>query len=268
MQIIKEYVEEKKLTFKDKAHLIKKPYRAVILQVGHVPASDRYVRNKLKDFEELGIKCDLWSCAEDISEKELLEQIDMLNNFDYVLGYLVQLPLPKHISEEKVKLAIAPEKDLDGFHPLSKTIPCTPLGIYNYLKDMNFTFSGKNAVVIGRSGIVGKPMAKLLLEASMNVTVLHSKTSEADKQYYLKNADLIVVATGHLNTLTSDYELKSDAIVIDVGINVSMSGKLFGDCEPNLPVAFQSPVPGGVGLLTRLSIVDNLFKLWEIKNES
>ena len=260
MQIIKEYVAEKKEKIKET--LLQKPdVKMVIVQVGHVPASDRYVRNKAKDANEVNIDVEINNLPEDISESELLALLDGLNQDNMITGYLVQLPLPKHISEEKVKLAIAPEKDIDGFHPLSKTVPATPLGIYNYLKDMKYEFQGKNAVVIGRSNIVGKPMAHLLLKESMNVTVLHSKTSDSDKRLYLANADLIVVATGHPHTLTNNYQLKESAVVIDVGINVDENGKLFGDCDKGLPVAFQSPVPGGVGLLTRLAVLDNLIEL-------
>jgi methylenetetrahydrofolate dehydrogenase (NADP+)/methenyltetrahydrofolate cyclohydrolase len=260
MQIIKEYVAEKKNKLK---HTVNENdnLKMVIVQVGHVPASDRYVRNKIRDAEEVGILCELNNLPEDISEEALLTLMEGLNHDDSVTGYLVQLPLPKHISEEKVKLAIAPEKDIDGFHPLSKTVPATPLGIYNYLKDMGYEFQGKNAVVIGRSNIVGKPMAQLLLKESMNVTVLHSKTAPEDKRFYLAHADLIVVATGHINTLNDSYLLKEDAVVFDVGINVGIDGKLIGDCAKGLPVAFQSPVPGGVGLLTRIAVIDNLIEL-------
>ena len=260
MQVIKEYVAEKKA--KIKAELQAKPaLKMVIIQVGNVEASSRYVRNKAKDAAEVNINCEINKLPEDVSEKDLLLLLDGLNHDETVTGYLVQLPLPKHISEEKVKLAIDPSKDIDGFHPLSKTVPATPLGIYNYLKDMNYEFQGKNAVVIGRSNIVGKPMAQLLLKESMNVTVLHSKTLDQDKRVYLANADLIVVATGHINTLTTDYLLKPTAIVFDVGINVKEDGKLCGDCAIGLPVAFQSPVPSGVGILTRMSVIDNLIEL-------
>lgn len=260
MQIIKEYVAEKKERIKKE--LAGKPtLKMVIVQVGHVPASDRYVRNKAKDANEVNIDCEITNLPEDVTEEALLELLKGLNEDDTVTGYLVQLPLPKHISEDKVKLAIAPEKDVDGFHPLSKTVPATPLGVYNYLKDMEYGFQGKNAVVIGRSNIVGKPMAQLLLKESMNVTVLHSKTPEAEKRMFIRHADLIVVATGHRHTLTADYELKPTAVVIDVGINVNEEGKLEGDCDRDLPVAFQSPVPSGVGLLTRMSVIDNLIEL-------
>jgi methylenetetrahydrofolate dehydrogenase (NADP+)/methenyltetrahydrofolate cyclohydrolase len=260
MQVIKEYVAEKKERIRSEL-AGKNSLKMVIVQIGHVPASDRYVRNKARDANEVNIDCEINNLPETTTEEDLLKLLNGLNADDAVIGYLVQLPLPKHISEEKVKLAIAPEKDIDGFHPLSKTVPATPLGIYNYLKDMKYDFVGKNAVVIGRSNIVGKPMAHLLLKESCNVTVLHSKTSDADKRTYLANADLIVVATGHRHTLTSDYVLKSDAIVFDVGINVNEEGKLCGDCDIGLPVAFQSPVPGGVGLLTRIAVIDNLIEL-------
>ena len=258
MKNIKEYIQEKKEELSQNIDDIS----LAIVQVGHVPASDRYVRNKIKDCEEVGIKCTLIGLPDTISQEELLQQLDILNKDNTITGYLVQLPLPKNISEEAIKLAIAPSKDVDGFHPLSTTVPATPLGIYTYLKDMGYDFVGKNAVIIGRSNIVGKPIAKLLVDESMNVTVLHSKTNQIDKFEYIKNADLIVVATGHPNTLTiKDYIYKPNAVVIDVGINVQDDGKLIGDCEPSLPVAFQSPVPGGVGLLTRLAVIINLKEL-------
>ena len=259
MQIIKEYVAAKKLALKES--IADKTLRAVIVQVGNVEASNRYVRNKIKDLEEVGIKTELLHFDEHISEEALLLAIKGLNNDEFVTGYLVQLPLPKHISEEKVNLAIDPAKDIDGFHPLSKTVAATPLGIYTYLKDMNYNFSGKNAVIIGRSNIVGKPMHKLLLDANMNVIMLHTRTTEEDKRFYLEHADLIIVAAGRAGILNNSYKLKESAVVMDVGINFNEEGKLIGDCEKDLPVAFQSPVPGGCGLLTRLAVIENLIKL-------
>jgi methylenetetrahydrofolate dehydrogenase (NADP+)/methenyltetrahydrofolate cyclohydrolase len=258
---IKEYVEKKKVELRlltwDTA------LKAVIVQVGDVEASNRYVRNKIKDLNECGIETDLIKFSEDITEAQLLHTLADLNGDPTVTGYLVQLPLPKHISEEKVNLAIDPKKDIDGFHPLSKTVAATPLGVYTYLKDMKYDFSGKNAVIIGRSNIVGKPMHKLLLDANMNVVMLHTKTTEEDKRFYLANVDLIVVAAGRRNILDSSYHLKESAVVMDVGINFTDEGKLVGDCEPGLDVAFQSPVPGGCGLLTRLAVIENLIKLAE-----
>lgn len=264
MQNIKEYVAERKQQLKNEVEYRKlndmpTPHLAII-QVGQVASSCRYVKNKIADCAECGITCELFHYDEDITEVRLLEIIEELNNSE-ITGFIVQFPLPKHISEAKVMKAVAPEKDLDGFNKYSKTTPATPLGIYKYLKDMNYEFTGKNAVVIGRSEIVGKPMAELLINESMNVTVLHSKTPEHAKKFYLANADLIVVATGHIDTLTKEYYLKKSAVVFDVGINFDTEGKLTGDCERDLPVAFQSPVPGGVGILTRFALLENALKL-------
>ena len=261
MQNIKEYTQNKKLALKES--LADTNLKAVIVQVGNVEASNRYVRNKIKDLEEIGIKAELVKFPEEITEISLLAFLKGLNENNSVTGYLVQLPLPKHISEEKINLAIDPSKDIDGFHPESKTVAATPLGVYTYLKDMNYEFSGKNAVIIGRSHIVGRPMHKLLLDANMNVTILHTKTSEEDKRFYLEHADLIVVAAGKAGVLNKSYKLKESAVVMDVGINFDENGKLIGDCEKDLPVAFQSPVPGGCGLLTRLAVIENLIKLEE-----
>lgn len=265
MQIIKEYVAERKQQIKNEIENRKlnnepTPHLAII-QVGNVEASNRYVKNKIADCEACGITCELFHYDEDITEGRLLEIIDELNRDSNITGYLCQFPLPKHISEAKVMKAVAPEKDLDGFNKYSKTTPATPLGIHKYLKDMNYEFTGKNAVVIGRSEIVGRPMAELLTNESMNVTILHSKTPEHAKKFYLANADLAVVATGHINTITKDYYLKKSAIVFDVGINFDDNGKMIGDCERDLLVSFQSPVPGGCGLLTRLALLENALKL-------
>lgn len=265
MQIIKEYVAERKQQIKNEIEYSKLndnpvPHLAII-QVGNVEASNRYVKNKIADCEACGITCELFHYDENISESFLLDLIDNFNEDPVITGFIVQFPLPKHISEAKVMKEIAPEKDLDGFNKYSKTTPATPLGIYKYLKDMNYEFTGKNAVVIGRSEIVGKPMAELLTNESMNVTILHSKTPEHAKKFYLANADLIVVATGHINTMTKDYYLKKSAIVFDVGINFDANGKMIGDCERDLLVEFQSPVPGGCGLLTRLALLENALKL-------
>ena len=256
MQNIKEYVECRKNILKEL--LQNSNLKAVIVQVGNNEASNRYVRNKISDLESVRIKTELRKFPEDISEEALLSELYRLNEDDSVTGYLVQLPLPKHISEDKINLTINPDKDIDGFHPLSKTIAATPLGAFTYLKDMNYEFSGKNAVIIGRSHIVGRPMHKLLLDANMNVTILHTKTSEEDKRFYLEHADLIIVAAGKAGVVDSSYQLKESAVIMDVGINFNEEGKLVGDCEPNLPVAFQSPVPGGAGLLTRLAVIENL----------
>ena len=265
MQNIKEYVAERKQQIKNEIEYRKLNNKATphlaIIQVGNIEASNRYVKNKIADCADCGITCELFNYNENVSESFILDLIDAFNAEPKISGFIVQFPLPKHISEAKVMKAIAPEKDLDGFNKYSKTTPATPLGIYKYLKDMNYEFTGKNAVVIGRSEIVGKPMAELLINESMNVTVLHSKTPEHAKKFYLANADLIVVATGHIGTLTKDYYLKKSAAVFDVGINFVQDGKMTGDCEQNLCVEFQSPVPGGCGLLTRLALLENALEL-------
>ena len=264
MQEIKAYVENQKTLIKNQVAEMKTPPHIAIIQVGDVDASNRYVKNKIKDCEDCGIKCDLFKYTEDLTEESLLEVINYLNLDACINGYIVQLPLPRHINEQKIMSMIAPEKDLDGFNKQSVTTPATPFGIYSYLKDMNYDFTGKNAVIIGRSAIVGKTMASLLLKESMNTAVIHSKTLELDKRYYIEHADLIVVATGCRNTLNSSYKLKEDAVIFDVGINLDEQNKLCGDCSKNLKVAFQSPVPGGVGLLTRLALIKNIFELLKL----
>ena len=265
MQNIKEYVAERKQQIKNEVEYRKLMHDSIphiaIIQVGNIEASNRYVKNKIADCADCGITCELFRYDETITEIRLLEIIEELNNDPAITGFIVQFPLPKHISEANVMKAITAEKDLDGFNKYSKTTPATPFGIYKYLKDMNYDFVGKNAVVIGRSKIVGKPMAELLTDESMNVTILHSKTPEHNKRFYLANADLVIVATGHINTITKEYYLKKSAVVFDVGINFDTDGKLIGDCERDLCVEFQSPVPYGCGLLTRLAILENALEL-------
>ena len=256
---VKEYVSSRKEFIKNLVSQLDFEPCLAIVQVNDDPASDAYVRGKLKDSAEVGIKALHIKLDPSITEQQLLEKIDQLNNDDSVHGLIVQMPLPKQISEDKIKLAVSPKKDVDGFHPLSSFIACTPKGILNYLKSEKVEFVGKNAVVVGRSNIVGRPMAKLLLDESANVTVIHSKTSQEDKIKYLSNADIVVVAVGRKWFLDHSYNLKKDAVLVDVGIN-RVDGKLYGDIEPNMDVKLQTPVPGGVGLLTRLALLENLIE--------
>ena len=255
---IKEFValEKQRLSLEVEA-LGRKPH-LVIIQANDSPASDAYVRGKIKDCGEVGAEATLCLLPPTVEESYLLEKIAEYNADEAVDGLIVQLPLPKHISEAKVKLAVDPRKDVDGFHPLTTFTPCTPRGIVDYLSEVGFEFTGKNAVVLGRSEIVGKPMAKLLLSKNCNVTVLHSKTTEEDKAFYIRHADLIVVAIGKLGFLDGRFEYKEDAVIVDVGINRNEEGKLRGDAVAGLPVKLQTPVPGGVGLLTRIALVKNL----------
>ncbi|MGP1413791.1 MAG: tetrahydrofolate dehydrogenase/cyclohydrolase catalytic domain-containing protein [Bacillales bacterium] len=236
-----------------------------ILMTTDNPASQAYVRGKLKDCDEVGIHCTLLKDT-NYTFDSLKDTIINLNNLKDCYGIIVQLPLKEGIDYNKIKLFIDPKKDVDGFHPMSKYIPATPFGIISYLRDNNYEFCGKNCVILGRSEIVGKPLHNELLKLNMNVINLHSKTSDSDRRFYLAHADLIVVAIGKKYYLDSSYTLKKDAIIIDVGIN-RIDNKLYGDCEPNLSVKYQTPVPKGVGLLTRLALLNNLLISKNIKNE-
>lgn len=258
--IIKEYVKARKEELKKEIAELNTPVTFVIVQLNEDDASNAYVRGKLKDAAELGVNAELIKLPVDTSETELLKLIDKLNKDSKVDGFIVQMPLPKQINEETIKLAISPDKDVDGFHPLSKLNPCTPQGIMNYLKSEGVKLLGKNAVVIGRSNIVGKPMAKMLLKESCNVTVLHSKTSFEDMHRYLANADIVVVAIGKKHLIDERFEFKPTAVLVDVGINRDENG-LHGDILPDRKVRLQTPVPGGVGLLTRLALMENILKI-------
>ena len=233
----------------------------VIIQANDDPASDSYIRGKLSDCAEVGFLATHVKLPPTVSQTTLLDTVKQYNEDETVTGLIVQMPLPKHIDENAVKLAVDPSKDVDGFHPLSQLKTCTPKGIIDYLKHLGFDFKGKNAVVIGRSNIVGKPLAAMLTAESANVTVLHSKTTVEDMNFYLAHADLICVAVGK-KWFISDQILKPSAYIVDIGINRE-GDKLFGDVQPDRPVAMQTPVPGGVGLLTRLALITNV---WEAYN--
>ena len=258
--IVKEYVKQRKEEINELIAMMDKKPSIAIVQVNEDAGSNAYVKGKLKDAAELGVSADLIKLPLDISQEELLKVIDELNNDTIHDGFIVQMPLPRQIDEDTIKLAVSPKKDVDGFHPLSSLSPCTPKGIMNYLHSEGIQILGKNAVVIGRSNIVGKPMAKLLLKESANVTVLHSKTTFEDMSRYIANADIIVVAIGKKHFLDNRFQYKETAAVIDVGISRDEDG-LHGDALPNLPVKLQTPVPGGVGLLTRLALYVNLLEI-------
>ena len=256
----KEFVVARKEEIKNLVLKMEKVPCIGIVQLNEDAASNAYVKGKLKDAAELGINAELIKLPIETSEEELLKVINKLNKDDIHDGFIVQMPLPKQINEETIKLAVDPKKDVDGFHPLSSLAPCTPKGIMTYLKHENIELLGKNAVVIGRSNIVGKPMAKLLLKESCNVTVLHSKTSAEDMARYIENADIIVVAIGKAGFLDNRFKYKDSAVIVDVGISRDETG-LHGDAIPGLPVKLQTPVPGGVGLLTRLALYENLLEI-------
>lgn len=223
------------------------------MKVGNDKASSVYVRNKIKQAEYVGIKSILKE-YENISEDDLLKEIELLNNDKNVSGILVQLPLPKNISEEKITNAISFRKDVDGFHPMNvgklylgeKTIqPCTPKGIIALLDEYNINISGKNVVVIGRSNIVGKPVGQLMLSKNATVTYVHSKTKNIKE--VTNKADILIVAIGRANFIDRDF-IKEGAVVVDVGINRDENNKLCGDVDFESvkgKVAAISPVPGG-----------------------
>lgn len=231
----------------------------VVLLVGENPASQIYVRNKERAAKKIGIHSEVKHYPETITEAELISEIEYFNNSDEFHGILVQLPLPEHINEEKVLLAINPLKDVDGFHPMNMgrlfagmphTIPCTPYGIMKMFEAYNIPLAGKQAVVIGRSNIVGKPMAILLLGADATVTLTHSKTE--DLAEVARKADILVVAIGRGHFVTKEF-IKPGAVVIDVGMNRNEAGKLIGDVKFDEvePIAsYITPVPGGVGPMT------------------
>lgn len=237
-----------------------------VIQVGNNPASSVYVRNKKKACELVGIRSLSYEIPEETTEEELLSLIGGLNQREDVNGILLQLPLPKHMDEDKMLLAIAPEKDVDGFHPMNvgalcigkpRFVSCTPAGIIQLLKRSGIEIAGKECVVIGRSNIVGKPMAHLLLAENATVTIAHSKTLDLKKT--ASRADILIVAVGKPRMITADY-VKEGAVVIDVGINRGTDNKLCGDVDfENVAPKCSAitPVPGGVGPMTIAMLMKN-----------
>lgn len=252
---IKAFVEQKNVT----------PGLAVVI-VGSDPASQVYVRNKHKACAEVGIYSEVHALPIETTEDELLLLIDKLNKDANIHGILVQLPLPKHLHAEKVILAIDPKKDVDAFHPQNvgkilignfSFVPCTPAGVMELLKHYKIDPAGKHCVIIGRSNIVGKPQAMLMLKENATVTICHSKTENLAA--ITKTADILVSSVGHANFVTADM-VKDGAVVIDVGINRTADGKLCGDVdfasvEPH--ASYITPVPGGVGPMTITMLLKN-----------
>ena len=249
----------------------KLPGLAVVI-VGENPASQVYVRNKKKACEQVGFNSWVYEMPENTTQEELNALIDKLNDDADVHGILVQLPLPKHLNEEEIILRIKPEKDVDAFHPYNvgritignpKFLPCTPAGIMELLHRSSIEISGKECVVIGRSNIVGKPMALLLLSENGTVTVCHSKTR--DLKEVCKRADILVVAIGKADFVTADM-VKEGAVVIDVGMNRNAEGKLTGDVDfesVSRVASYITPVPGGVGPMTITMLLQNTLRAAE-----
>lgn len=253
----------------------KRPGLAVV-QVGEDPASSIYVNNKKKACEEAGLLSFGYHLPADIEENELLELIDQLNGDPSVHGILCQLPLPAQISEFKVINAIAPHKDVDGFHPVNVgllslgkdgLVSCTPAGVLEMLKAYQIPLVGANCVIVGRSNIVGKPVAQLMLKEHCTVTITHSRTK--DLPAVCRQADILIAAIGKPEMITAEY-VKPGAVVIDVGINRNAAGKVVGDVDfaSVEPIAAAiSPVPGGVGPMTIAMLLENTWKTF-LKQES
>lgn len=264
-QIAKEYRQRLKNQVNDLKEYGFTPKLSVIL-VGNYGASQSYVKSKKKAAEKIGMISEIIHLDESTSEEVVLSELNRLNNDDTVSGILVQVPLPKQVSEQKVLEAINPEKDVDGFHPINigklyideqTFVPCTPLGIMEILKHADINLEGKNAVVIGRSHIVGQPVSKLLLQANATVTILHSRTKNMNA--HLKQADVIVSAVGQPGLVTKE-NVKKGAVIIDVGNTPDENGKLKGDVaydEVKEIASAITPVPGGVGPLTITMVLNN-----------
>ena len=259
--------------FKDKVNMLNVKPNFVVIQVGNNEASNIYIRNKNKMAEYIGYNFNLVKFNENISEELLLNEINKLNNDNNVHGILVQMPLPSHINTDKVQNAVSSLKDIDGlsdlnagilFHKKNTLFPCTPLGVMELLKRYNISVSGLNAVVVGRSNLVGKPMAMMLTNADATVTLCHSKTKNLGE--ITKRADLLVVAVGHPKLITEDM-VKDGAIVIDVGINKTDNG-LCGDVDFDNVInkaSYITPVPGGVGQMTVAMLANNILEAYKMQ---
>lgn len=274
-------IAQKTLAYIEKEHkLLKDKYgRAAglaVIMAGDNPASEIYVKNKIKACETAGIYSGTIKLDENVTEKDLIEEIEKLNKDDKIDGILVQLPLPAHIDELKIINAISPEKDVDGFHSVNlgkmiigdKTgfLPCTPYGIMQLLDEYGIDPAGKDTVIIGRSNIVGKPAAILFIEKSATVQVCNTKTKNIKDK--IRNADIVIAAVGVPNFIKGE-DIKEGAVVIDVGIN-RVNGKLCGDVdyeEVSEKAGYITPVPGGVGPMTIASLIKNTFKSYVNKVE-
>ena len=276
----KELAKKVRLELKDEVEKLKKddnihPKLAVIM-VGSDPASQIYVRNKSKACDEIGIEFEEFLLDENTTQKELLDLIDRLNENEKVNGILLQSPIPKNLDINEAFRRISPEKDVDGFNPVNVGkltlgqkgfVSCTPFGVIKMLEEYNINIEGKNAVVLGRSNIVGKPMSQCLLNKNATVTICHSKTKNIND--ITKNADIIVAAIGKKEFVKGDM-VKEGAVVIDVGINRGEDGKLKGDVdfeEVSKKASYITPVPGGVGPMTIAMLMTNVVKAAKEQNK-
>jgi methylenetetrahydrofolate dehydrogenase (NADP+)/methenyltetrahydrofolate cyclohydrolase len=271
----KEVAREKRVQIKNRVEALKSQGKTVglaVIIVGENPASRVYVNNKKKGCLEVGIESFEYALPENTTEQELKELVEKLNNDDRVNGILCQLPLPKHINEDAVINTISPKKDVDAFHPQNvghimigdyTFLPCTPAGVMEMFKFYNISVSGKKCVVIGRSNIVGKPMAMLLLKENGTVEICHSRTENLKEETL--SADILVAAVGKAGFVTEDM-VKQGAVVIDVGMNRDENGKLCGDVDFNSvkeKASYITPVPGGVGPMTITMLLENTVRAVE-----
>ena len=260
--LLREEIKKEILEIKKKTN--KSPALSVIL-IGDSAPSQIYVKNKEKNSKEVGITSEIIKYPKEVKELEILEKIEELNNKDNVSGILVQLPLPTHISKEKIINTIKPSKDVDGFHPINvgnlssgykAIIPCTPLGCLLLIKKVEKNLAGKHAVIIGRSNLNGKPMAQLLLKEDCTVSIVHSKTKDLKSE--CQKADILVAAVGVANLVKGDW-VKKNSIIIDVGIN-KIADKIVGDVDFEQvkdKVQAITPMPGGVGPMTIACLLKN-----------
>ena len=268
--LLREEIKKEITVLKEKDN--KAPGLTVIL-IGDFAASQIYVRNKEKNSKEVGINSEVIKYSKDVSEKEVLEKIEELNNDNNVSGILVQLPLPAQINKEKIINTINPKKDVDGFNPINignlasgykSIVPCTPLGCLYLIKKVEKNLSGMHAVIIGRSNLNGKPMAQLLLKENCTVTVVHSKTKDLKTE--CQKGDILVAAVGVANLVKSDW-VKKDSIIIDVGIN-KVGEKIVGDVDFEQvkdKVKAITPVPGGVGPMTIACLLQNTLECFKAR---
>lgn len=273
----KQLAQQIRTELKQKITLTQASPELAVIIVGNDPASEIYVRSKEKACQEVGIKATTYRLTQDISAEELKELIELLNNSVNVNGILVQLPLPRHLNPQEILTQIKPEKDVDGFHPLntglviqkqaSAFIPCTPKGILRLIHLVQKDLSGLNAVVIGRSQVVGLPVSHLLLNENCTVTIAHSKTKNLSE--ICKKADILIASVGKPEFVTEDF-IKPEAIIIDVGINRTNDG-IKGDVkynEASKKASYITPVPGGVGPMTIAMLLENTYEAFLKQNRS
>lgn len=269
-------IREKKIVeLKERVEKLEIKPELALIRVGNDPASEKYVNNKSKLCEQVGVKSEVYHKSEDVTQEELEFLINLLNCDPYTTGILVQLPLPKHLDEERILNLIYPEKEVDGFSPMNlgklvrgeeAPIACTPKGIISLLKKYEIPMKGKDVLIINRSNIVGKPLAHLFLQEDATVTIAHSKTENINRKIF--EADIVVTAIGKPNYLTSS-NFKPGATVVDVSINFDENGKMCGDVKKSdydrliVKRCNITPVPGSVGIMTVLSLIEQTIEMKE-----